>query len=431
MPLSRVAVIGAGAREHAIAAVLARDVEVLLVPGNPAMAGLSSEGKEIRCLAVDPEQLDALPEPIDLVVIGPEAPLVDGLADRLRARGLLVFGPGAAGAQLEGSKAFMKDLAHRAGVPTARYGVFTEQAEAEAFLDTLGPLYVIKTDGLAAGKGVLVTDDLEEARRDIAEKLSGDAFGAAGRRVIIEEGMVGPELSLLVLCADGHGVALPPAQDFKRIFDADAGPNTGGMGAYSPVPVATTAIVHEIMERIVHPTLRQLQAEGIDYRGVLYAGCMLTAEGPKLIEYNIRFGDPEAEVVLPRLTSNLAETLAEVARGGHINAPTVTPEATVCVVIAAEGYPGSVRSGDVITGLAEASTVKGVQLFHAGTSTGSDGSVTTAGGRVLCVSARGVDLAEARQRAYQAVGAISFAGMQFRSDIAQLAAATLREKEPQ
>jgi phosphoribosylamine--glycine ligase len=412
-----VGVIGSGGREHAIATALSRTAEVLLVPGNLAMETTSSEGFVIRCANIDPEIIEA-----DLVVIGPEAPLVDGLADRLRARGLLVFGPGADGAQLEGSKAFMKDLVDRAGVPTARYGVFSEAARAEEFLETLDGSYVIKTDGLAQGKGVLVTGDLDEAKADVREKLSGSAFGDAGRRVVIEEAMSGPEVSLFVLCANGHGVALPPAQDFKRIFDDDRGPNTGGMGAYSPVPVATSSVVAQIMEQIVQPTLDQLVAEGIDYRGVLYAGCMLTDEGPKLVEYNIRFGDPEAEVVLSRITSDVAQLCLEVAKGGHITPPSISAEAAVCVVMAAHGYPSTPRAHDRIEGLEKAGTVKGVQVFHAGTTTESDKSVVTSGGRVLCVSARGADLGEARARAYEAVHLIDFAGAQFRHDIALSAA---------
>ncbi len=413
-----VGVIGSGAREHAIASALARTADVILIPGNPAMEAATAEGFSIRCEDLDPELLGENSE-IDLVVIGPEAPLVDGLADRLRAGGKPVFGPGADGAQLEGSKAFMKDLAERAGVPSARYGVFTDLGAAEEFLSTLEGKYVVKTDGLAAGKGVLVTADLDEARADVRDKLSGLSFGEAGRRVIIEEGMTGPEVSLLVLCADGHGVALPPAQDFKRIFDHDEGPNTGGMGAYSPVPVATDEVVAQIMEQIVDPTLRQLVADGIDYRGVLYAGCMLTDEGPKLIEYNIRFGDPEAEVVLPRIKSDFAELCLSVAEGRHITPPVISTDATVCVVMAASNYPATPRTGDRIHGLGKADTVSGVQVFHAGTRTGAAGEVVTAGGRVLCVSARGADLDDARDLAYQAVELISFEGAQFRSDIAQ------------
>ncbi|HUY06231.1 MAG TPA: phosphoribosylamine--glycine ligase [Acidimicrobiales bacterium] len=412
-----VGVVGSGAREHAIASTLARTADVIVNPGNPGMPERSKEGYSIACVDTIPEELE-----VDLIIVGPEAPLVEGLADRLRARGVPVFGPGASGARLEGSKAFMKDLALRANVPSARYATFDDPVLADAFLATLEGGYVIKTDGLAAGKGVLVTRDIDEARQDVREKLSGASFGEAGRRVVIEEAMTGPEVSLLVLCANTDAVALPAAQDFKRVFDEDQGPNTGGMGAYSPVPVASDIVVGQIMDSIVHPTLRQLAMEGIDYRGVLYAGCMLTPEGPKLIEYNIRFGDPEAEVVLPRITSDFAELCLRVANGERLTAPTISEETTVCVVLAAHGYPGTSRSGDRIEGLEKAGTVKGVKVFHAGTRRDGEGHIVTAGGRVLCVSARGEDLVRARERAYEATSLISFDGAQFRHDIAALAA---------
>lgn len=411
-----VGVVGSGAREHAIATALSRSSDVVVTPGNPGMAGHSNEGFSIRCVDADPEALE-----VDLVVVGPEAPLVDGLADRLRARGVAVFGPGANGARLEGSKAFMKDLAQRAKVPTAKYGVFRDVAAAEAFLDRLDGGYVIKTDGLAAGKGVLVTDSREEAVEDVRAKLSGSAFGSAGRTIVIEEAMSGPEISLLVLCASTEAVALPAAQDFKRILDGDLGPNTGGMGAYSPVPVATAAVVESIMETIVYPTLHRLAAEEIDYRGVLYAGCMLTADGPKLLEYNIRFGDPEAQVVLPRVTSDLSELCLSVAQGRRLDPPTITPQACVGVVLAAHGYPGPVRTGDRIEGLEKAGTVKGVKVFHAGTRLDGENNIVTSGGRVLCVSALGQDLNQARARAYEAAQMITFDGAQYRHDIAALA----------
>jgi phosphoribosylamine--glycine ligase len=414
----RVCVVGSGAREHALATAFARTADVVVVPGNPGISGHSPEGHSITSVATDPEHVAG-----DLVVVGPEAPLVAGLADRLRGRGIPVFGPGADGARLEGSKAFMKDLARDAGVPTARYGVFDRVDEAEAFLSSIPGPYVIKTDGLAAGKGVLVTPDLAEARADVAAKLSGAAFGDSGRRVVIEEGLSGPEVSLLVCCAGQRAVPLPPAQDFKRAFDGDEGPNTGGMGAYSPVAVAGDAVVGEIMERIVGPSLLRLATLGIDYRGVLYAGCMLTDEGPKLIEYNVRFGDPEAEVVLMRCGGDFTELCLAVANGSSFAAPAVTPDAAVCVVMASAGYPASPRAGDRISGLEKASTVEGVTVFHAGTRLDDDGSVVTAGGRVLAVSALAGDLMSARSKAYEAVDLIDFHGAQFRTDIALAAAA--------
>jgi phosphoribosylamine---glycine ligase len=403
----RVCVVGGGGREHALAAVLARGADVVATPGNPGIPG---------SVPAAPEDIDA-----DLYVIGPEQPLVDGLADRLRARGRLVFGPGADGARLEGSKAWMKQVLLDAGVPTARHDTFTEADRAEAFLRTLPGPYVVKTDGLAAGKGVLVTDDLDAAIDDIREKLAGRSFGAAGRTVVIEEGLIGPELSLLAVCDGERAVPLAPAQDFKRVGDGDAGPNTGGMGAYSPVPVAGPDVVGEVMDRAVEPTLAMLRKLGIDYRGVLYAGLMLTGDGPKVIEFNVRFGDPEAQVVLPRLTNDLAALLAEAAAGHLTTTPSFSEDAAVTVVLASEHYPASPTTGVPITGIEDAEAVEGVTVFHAGTAV-QDGQLVTAGGRVLDVTGLGATLAEARDRAYNAITHIQFPGMHYRGDIAERAA---------
>lgn len=407
----RVCVVGAGGREHALAAVLSRSAdEVVVTPGNPGIPGSTP---------TPPEEVEA-----DLFVIGPDPLLVGGLSDRLRSQGKLVFGPGADGARLEGSKAWMKDVLVEAGVPTARHGVFTEALDAAAFLATLAPPYVVKTDGLAGGKGVLVTQSLEEAVADVAAKLAGTAFGDAGRRVVIEEGLSGPELSVLCVCDGRRAVPLAPAQDFKRLGDGDTGPNTGSMGAYSPVPIAGKDVVDEVMERAVLPTLSALRKRGIDYRGVLYAGLMLTGDGPKVLEYNVRFGDPEAQVVLPRLDSDLAGLLAEAASGRLRSEPRFDDGAAVTVVLAAEGYPAAPRTGDRIEGLDAARDVPGVTLFSAGlgrdgTTPSGTGQFVTAGGRVLNVTGLGADLAEARAQAYQAVGHISWPGLQFRTDIAQ------------
>ncbi|HEV2360235.1 MAG TPA: phosphoribosylamine--glycine ligase, partial [Acidimicrobiales bacterium] len=351
-------------------------------------------------------------------VIGPEAPLVAGLADRLRAGGRLVFGPGADGARLEGSKEFMKQVLADAGVPTARWTSTADLDEAVAFLRGLPGPFVVKTDGLAAGKGVLVTDDLAEAEADAKAKLSGVAFGAAGDRVVIEEGMAGPELSLLVVCDGRTAVPLAPAQDFKRIGDGDTGSNTGGMGAYSPVPLADASLVADVMDRIVHPTLARLTELGIDYRGILYAGLMVTADGPKVIEYNVRFGDPETQVVVPRLETDLFEMLCSAAAGSLGGPITFQDDAAVCVVCASPGYPAEPRTGGIVEGLDAAATVDGVTVFHAGTSLDARGKLVTSGGRVLAVTGRGADVAEARARAYEAVGHVHFEGMQVRSDIA-------------
>ncbi|MDQ1375712.1 MAG: phosphoribosylamine---glycine ligase [Actinomycetota bacterium] len=399
----RVCVVGGGGREHALADVLGRDAEVVATPGNPGIPG---------SVATPATEIDA-----DLYVIGPEQPLVDGLADRLRADGKLVFGPGADGARLEGSKAWMKQVLLDAGVPTARHGTFTDPAPAEAFLRTLPGPYVVKTDGLAAGKGVFVTTDLEAALDDVREKLAGRSFGPAGRTVVIEECLLGPELSLLAVCDGERAVPLAPAQDFKRVGDGDAGPNTGGMGAYSPVPAAGPTVVDEVMDRAVEPILAMLRKLGIDYRGVLYAGLMLTPEGPKVIEFNVRFGDPETQVVLPRLTTNLADLLAEAAGGRITSEPVFSNEAAVTVVLASEGYPSAPKTGVAITGIDDAEAVEGVTVFHAGTAL-SGGALVTSGGRVLDVTAVGPTIADARERAYAAVTHIGFAGMHYRGDIA-------------
>jgi phosphoribosylamine--glycine ligase len=405
--------VGSGGREHALAAALARTADVVVTPGNPGITGRSAEGHAITSVANPPEEIEA-----DLFVIGPEAPLVDGLADRLRAQGRLVFGPGADGARLEGSKAFMKELLAEAGVPTARFGVFTEVGPAVAFLRSLEGPWVVKTDGLAAGKGVLVTGSLAEAEADVAAKLSGDAFGAAGRRVVVEEGLVGPECSLLVLC-DGERLApLAPAQDFKRRDDGDRGPNTGGMGAYSPVPSVDDDLVASLVDESVAPLVVALRARGIDYRGVLYAGIMLTPSGPKVLEFNVRFGDPETQVVLPRFDGDLAALLAETAAGALATTPHFVPDAAVCVVMASEGYPEAPRTGDRISGLGAASAVPGVTVFHAGTAIDAAGDLVTSGGRVLGVTGLGGTLGEARSRAYAGVAAIDWPGAQRRSDIA-------------
>lgn len=359
----------------------------------------------------------------DLTVLGAEVPLVAGAVDALTARGRVAFGPTAAGARLEGSKAWMKQLLADAGVPTAQFATFNagHEAEALAFVETLKGRYVIKTDGLAAGKGVVVTESLTEARDAVRAYLSGAAHGDAGRTVVIEEALSGPELSLLVLCdgrSDPEGaIPLAPAQDFKRLRDGDIGPNTGGMGAYSPVPAIGANMVDEVMERAVRPSLRALARQGISYRGVLYAGIMLTEDGPKVLEYNVRFGDPECQVVIPRLTSDVAAHCLESATGAFETPVTFDDDACVTVVLAADGYPEAPRIGDEITGLSAAGAVEGVTVFHAGTAL-RDGAVVTAGGRVLNVTAKAATIEEARERAYRAVEKISWPGVQYRQDIA-------------
>ena len=402
-------VVGGDGRAHALAHVLGRSADVVVSGGN----------------AGTPNAVDAPADELDgdLFVISPEAPLVDGLADRLRAQGKRVYGPGADGARLEGSKGWMKELVAKAGVPTARYGTFTDPGPALEFLRTMKPPYVVKTDGLAAGKGVLVTESLIDAEDDVKAKLAGSTFGAAGRTVVIEEGLSGPELSVLAVCDGRRAVPLDPAQDFKRALDGDRGPNTGGMGAYSPVPMAGDKLVGIVMDEFVEPTIAALRAEGIDYRGTLYAGLMLTPDGPKLLEYNCRFGDPESQVLLPRLSSDLGELLTAAADGdlgGH--APTFGRDAAVCVVTACPGYPEAPRTGAIIEGLATASASADTLVFCAGVSRDNDGRLVTAGGRVLNIVGMGPSIAAARERAYAGVQQISFAGMQYRHDIAAAAA---------
>ena len=411
-----VLVVGAGGREHALAHTLARSADVVVAPGNPGMPGTSPEGHAITVSSSPPSEIDA-----DLVVIGPEAPLVDGLADRLRAQGKSVVGPGADGARLEGSKAFMKEVLAEAGVPTARYAAFDRVDEATDFLRSLPGPWVVKTDGLAAGKGVLVAESLAEAIADVEAKLSGAAFGAAGRRVVIEEGMAGPECSLMALCDGRHVVALAPAQDAKRLGEGDAGPNTGGMGAFSPIPALDAADVDSLMDTAVEPLLAALRIRGIDSRGVLYAGLMLTDEGPKVLEYNVRFGDPEAECVLVRLASDPFELLASVAGGSLQDAPRFTDDAAVCVVVASPGYPGATETGGLISGLDQRGQlevpIEGVTVFHAGTARDAEGRFVTAGGRVLGITAVARGPEEARRRAYAGVAGIGWPGAQVRTDI--------------
>ncbi len=395
--------VGSDGRAHALAHVLGRSADVVVTPGNPGIAG-STESP--------PEDLDG-----DLFVIGPEGPLVEGLADRLRSRGKRVYGPGADGARLEGSKAWMKELVAEAGVPTARYGVFEEAAPARAFLRSLDGPWVVKTDGLAGGKGVLVTDSLVEAEDDVKAKLGGVSFGDAGRKVVIEEGLVGTELSLLAVCDGRRAVPLAPARDYKRLGDGDLGPNTGGMGAYSPVPEASERLLGEVMDRFVEPTLWTLRRRGIDYRGTLYAGLMLTADGPRLLEYNVRFGDPEAQVVLPRLTADLSDVLAGAADGHLSTEATFDAGAALTVVCASEGYPTDPHVGERIDGLRDVAELDGVTVYHAGVALDHDGRLVTAGGRVLALTGQAPTLAEARARAYGAVGRVSWSGMQHRTDI--------------
>jgi phosphoribosylamine--glycine ligase len=410
--VSRCVVIGSGAREHALAWALAKSADVVVTPGN---AGIAAHG--ITCVMTPATQLEA-----DLFVIGPDQQVVDGLADNLRSQGKIVFGPGADGAQLEGSKAFMKEFLASAGIPTAAFGVFDNEDDAIAYLATMSAPYVIKTDGLAAGKGVLVTKDLDEAVADVREKLSGMSFAGAGRTIVIEEGLDGPECSLMVLCDGKNVTALATSQDFKRVGDGDVGANTGGMGAFAPFPMMTSELLADVMENVVAPTVRELARRGIDYRGVLYAGVMLTSNGPKLLEYNARFGDPETQVLVPLYGDGFFDLLSRVANGDLDGAAPESKGAAVTVVLAAHGYPGAPRKGDVITGLGPngqlAEPVEGVTIFHAGSARNNEGQFVTAGGRVVAVTGVGDTLEQARSRAYRGASLITFEGRVMRSDIA-------------
>ncbi|MEV8597502.1 phosphoribosylamine--glycine ligase [Streptomyces sp. NPDC052012] len=413
----KVLVIGTGAREHALCRSLSLDPAVTALHCAPGNAGIAEVAELHQVDALDGAAVAALATRLgaDLVVVGPEAPLVAGVADAVRAAGIPVFGPSKEAAQLEGSKAFAKDVMAAAGVPTARSYVCTTPAEAATALDAFGAPYVVKDDGLAAGKGVVVTDDLEAAK----------AHAAACERVVIEEYLDGPEVSLFAV-TDGETVLpLQPAQDFKRALDGDQGPNTGGMGAYSPLPWADPKLVDEVMETVLQPTVDELRRRGTPFSGLLYAGLAITSRGVRVIEFNARFGDPETQVVLARLRTPLAGVLMAAATGNlaHLEPLRWSDESAVTVVVASHNYPGTPRTGDPITGLDEvaAEDAPHAYVLHAGTRQEGD-AIVSAGGRVLSVTATGTDLTEARDRAYRAVSRIRLDGSQHRTDIAAKAA---------
>jgi phosphoribosylamine---glycine ligase len=416
----RILVVGGGGREHALAWRLAASSSVDHVASAPGNPGMDELGPTFPVDASDPTAIATLAEDerIDLVVVGPEAPLVAGVVDELDRRGIAAFGPTAAGARIEGSKAFAKEIMEAAGAPTAGYAATSDAEVAYAALERSVPPYVVKADGLAAGKGVRICDDLREARAAVDDALVHHRFGDAGSTVVIEEFLDGPERSVFGVCDGRDVVLLTPAQDYKRALDGDEGLNTGGMGAYAPVPGFGRDDVDHLRELIFLPVLRELSDRGTPYRGLLYAGLVETAEGPKLLEFNARFGDPETQVILPLLASDLGELLSTSASGRMDDVEVGWHDgAAVTVVLASGGYPGSYPTGVPITGVEDAAARDDVTVFHAGTQV-QDGRLVTAGGRVLNVTARGVDVPAARDAAYEAADRVAFDGVQRRGDIA-------------
>ena len=405
-----VLLIGSGGREHALAWKLVRSLELNKLSCAPGNAGIADVA---HCVDIPVTDLDALvafakENAVDLVVVGPEAPLAAGLVDRLEAAGVPAFGPSAEAAQLEASKGYMKDLCAAVGAPTARYGRFTDETAAIAFLDEMDAPYVVKADGLAAGKGVVIAETRAEAESAIAEMFAG-RFGAAGAEVVVEEFLTGEEASYFVI-SDGETVRpLIAAQDHKRAYDGDEGPNTGGMGAYSPAPAFDEEAERRTMAEIVEPTLAEMRARGAPFKGVLFVGLMLTADGPKLIEFNVRFGDPECQLIMRRMKSDLLPLLKACASGGLADLEIEwREEHAACVVLAAKGYPGAYEKGSAIHGLRAAEANPAVKVFHAGTKSGAKGDILANGGRVLNVTATAPDLRDAVARAYAAVDLIDW-----------------------
>jgi phosphoribosylamine--glycine ligase len=424
-----VLLVGGGGREHALAWKLAQSprlTRLVAAPGNPGIAA------HARCVAVSLDDHDGLvrlatQERADLVVIGPEIPLVAGLTDRLVGEGLSVFGPTARAAAIEGSKAFAKTLMARHGIPTARFSTFDDAARARRFCRELGAPLVVKTDGLAAGKGALVCATLADADEAIAACMERREFGAAGGTVVVEEFLVGEEVSFFALVSGRHAAPLAAAQDHKTVFDGDRGPNTGGMGAFCPVASFDASLQAQVMSAIVRPTIAALADDGAPFSGVLFVQLMLTAEGPKVVEFNCRFGDPECQAILAPMDGDLLPLLTAVARAEPLPPVAASPRAAVCVTLASGGYPSRYETGRVISGIEEAERLPGVRVFHAGTAR-RDGRLRTAGGRVLGVTAVAADVPAAVDVVYEAVGRIRFEGMHFRRDIGRRPAVAAQER---
>jgi len=429
----RILVIGSGAREHALIWKIAQSKlteKIFCAPGN---GGISQQAE---CINIKSEDIFGLlefarREKIDLTVVGPEVPLSMGIVDEFQKAGLKIFGPNKSAARLEASKVFSKELMAKYNVPTADFKVFDDPAAADKYIEEIGAPCVVKADGLAAGKGVVVAKSIEQAKQAVGAMMRDKVFGNAGNKIIIEECLKGEEASILVITDSKAVMALASAQDHKRVFDNDAGPNTGGMGAYSPAPIVTDQLLKEIMDKVIYRTIDGLAKEGIDYRGVLYAGIMLTKDGPKTLEFNVRFGDPETEAILPRLKSDLVEIMMAVSSGSLLRVGNFSwdKRACVCVVCAAGGYPGNYEKGKEIFGLDKVSAMKDVMVFQAGTSSrvindlGQKREVEyrTNGGRVLGVTGLGETISEAIDKTYAAVKEISFEGMHYRTDIGKKA----------
>jgi phosphoribosylamine--glycine ligase len=430
----RVLVVGGGGREHALVQKLSESQLIDAIwcfPGNAGISQIASIPDLPKLASAHPDILAefAEAEDIDLTIVGPENYLADGIVDVFRSSGLTIFGPTQRAAQIESSKVFAKELMRKYHISTAAYEVFTDYESAEAYIKNMGAPIVIKADGLAAGKGVIVARDVETALKAAKTTLSGQQVGDAGRRIVIEEFLQGQEVSILALCDGTTCLPLVPSQDHKAVGECDEGPNTGGMGAYSPIPMVDQGLEEAIYDTILIPTLRALQQEGIDYTGVLYAGLMLTDNGPKVIEFNCRFGDPETQVILPRLKTDLAVLLLAASQGRLASFSSLEwdPRACVCVIAASGGYPGAYNSGFPISGLEAVGMMSDIYVFHAGTSYRNK-EIVTAGGRVLGISALGEDISKARERAYTAMDNLDFEGMYYRTDIGWRALTYLHEK---